>query len=498
MSESPLITPLLQQYQLELQTKLNECFENNEVKGMLHFIEQLGQDIKDEPQLQDLLNLQLLRKLMKHLSSTNPQQVRSSIIILDAIMQRKIIANRLLHQRGAERTMVDLANSLLNLQQQLRHTSLELHIDELLMGLQVKYIDKKQSDLSLLKVALKSFQDNNSLFIKQLQIVLSSCESIIDQYYLFGGHLQELIYEYLLMIRQMEEKQQANFLTQLLGIYERYILDVQYTIQEMQSRTYYIKIEKQMILHQISNMYKSCAQLLNMILVLPEEIILQKRVYLMIKVLYKYIPDLRIALMGPLQLVMRNLSLFLHKDAQEYKEITIFLYQLIHSSDYDDKFKQSLLEDEDLAYLRENKYFSVKALSYVDESQTVPSLRNLNIQAAFPCYAIVQAASIYCYSFMVDKPNSLIFWSFRTLDYDVSFGLFKLLTIEDLGIIDYLNERNGVKSLIKLQRIESHKQPIIGVTVISNPGLYRIVFDNSYSYLRSKQLFYSIHLLETK
>ncbi|CAD8103970.1 unnamed protein product [Paramecium sonneborni] len=266
----------------------------------------------------------------------------------------------------------------------------------------------------------------------------------------------------------------------------------------MQQRTYYIKIEKQMILHQISNMYKSCAQLLNMILVLPEEIGLQKRTYLIIKVLYKYIPGLRIALMGPLQLVMRNLSLFLHKDAQEYKEITIFLYQLIHSSDYDDKFKQSLLEDEDLAYLRENKYFSVKALSYVDESQSVPSLRNLNIQAAFPCYVIIQAASIYSYSFMVDKPNSLIFWSFRTLDYDVSFGLFKLQTIEDLGIIDYLNEKNGVKSLIKLQRIESHKQPIIGVTVISNPGLYRIIFDNSYSYLRSKQLFYSIHLLETK
>lgn len=30
-------------------------------------------------------------------------------------MQRKIIANRLLHQRGAERTLIDLANSLLNL-----------------------------------------------------------------------------------------------------------------------------------------------------------------------------------------------------------------------------------------------------------------------------------------------------------------------------------------------------------------------------------------------
>ncbi|CAD8130563.1 unnamed protein product [Paramecium sonneborni] len=71
-----------------------------------------------------------------------------------------------------------------------------------------------------------------------------------------------------------------------------------------------------------------------------------------------------------------------------------FLVKIKRYQDYDEEFKQSLLDDED-AYLRENKHFSVKALSYVDESQSVPSLRNFKFQEAFPCYAIIQAASIF-------------------------------------------------------------------------------------------------------
>lgn len=41
---------------------------------------------------------------------------------------------------------------------------------------------------------------------------------------------------------------------------------------------------------------------------------------------------------------------------------------------------------------------------------------------------------------------------------------------------DYLSERNGVKCLIKIQRMDCHKQQVTGVTLITNPGFYRIIF----------------------
>ena len=34
------------------------------------------------------------------------------------------------------------------------------------------------------------------------------------------------------------------------------------------------------------------------------------------------------------------------------------------------------------------------------------------------------------------------------------------------------------------------------MTLINIPGYYRIVFDNTYSLWRAKELFYSIHVLE--
>jgi hypothetical protein len=53
----------------------------------------------------------------------------------------------------------------------------------------------------------------------------------------------------------------------------------------------------------------------------------------------------------------------------DLKEPTIFLYCLIHNSEFEESYKDNLRTDEDLRYLRENKYFSVKALSFLEECE---------------------------------------------------------------------------------------------------------------------------------
>ena len=44
----------------------------------------------------------------------------------------------------------------------------------------------------------------------------------------------------------------------------------------------------------------------------------------------------------------------------------------------------------------------------------------------FPNYTIIMAASMFNYSIIVDKPNTIIYWNFKTLEYDLGFGLYKL------------------------------------------------------------------------
>lgn len=95
-------------------------------------------------------------------------------------------------------------------------------------------------------------------------------------------------------------------------------------------RSYWLKVEKQMILAHMHRLYRTLALLLNIVLLMPSEVTLQKRAFYILKVLYRYFPDVRQQLLNPILLCLRNLSLFLPKDTLEFKEATIFLYQLIN------------------------------------------------------------------------------------------------------------------------------------------------------------------------
>lgn len=68
----------------------------------------------------------------------------------------------------------------------MKHSSLELHIDELLLELEIeKDLSHLKQIESSLKVSLKNIVNHND-FIKSIQIALSSCDSIYQQYQLFS------------------------------------------------------------------------------------------------------------------------------------------------------------------------------------------------------------------------------------------------------------------------------------------------------------------------
>jgi hypothetical protein len=144
-----------------------------------------------------------------------------------------------------------------------------------------------------------------------------------------------------------------------------------------ETKAYILKNEKQLMLNN-PFIYHGLAKLLNEILVLPNELSLQLRAFQLIKRLYQYFPQLHPYLKGPIILALKNISLFA-QTTSELKEPTIFVYQLIHKSEYPNEFLQQLQTLEELRYLRENKYFSVKALSYLDDNDQIYNLKNLNI-----------------------------------------------------------------------------------------------------------------------
>ncbi len=51
---------------------------------------------------------------------------------------------------------------------------------------------------------------------------------------------------------------------------------------------------------------------------------------------------------------------------------------------------------------------------------------------------MVNSGTIFCYNVYIEHPNSLLYWIFKTEDYDINFGIYKSSTLkewksEDLG-----------------------------------------------------------------
>ncbi|KAF2366394.1 CRAL-TRIO lipid binding domain [Trinorchestia longiramus] len=87
-------------------------------------------------------------------------------------------------------------------------------------------------------------------------------------------------------------------------------------------------------------------------------------------------------------------------------------------------------------------------------------------------------------TFKVTEPDSVIKWEFETDDYDIAFRVYEE---------DSLND-----PLVPHRRVNSHLVPEEGQVVCPSAGTYVFEFDNSFSYLRAKKLYYSVQMIETK
>ncbi|XP_060077260.1 SEC14-like protein 2 [Ylistrum balloti] len=89
----------------------------------------------------------------------------------------------------------------------------------------------------------------------------------------------------------------------------------------------------------------------------------------------------------------------------------------------------------------------------------------------------------------VNEPDSAIRWQFITEGYDLGFGVYKRTK-------DSRQKANDMEQVIPSQRVNSHIFPEDGSVIIQEPGTYVVRFDNTYSWTRSKKIYYIIEMLE--
>jgi len=83
--------------------------------------------------------------------------------------------------------------------------------------------------------------------------------------------------------------------------------------------------------------------------------------------------------------------------------------------------------------------------------------------------------------------GSVIEWKFKTEGYDIGFKVTLIPNVDDGAA-----EEDREETQIEYSRVDSHKSLQEGSLSCKKPGVYRLLFDNSYSFLKSKVLCYSI------
>lgn len=94
--------------------------------------------------------------------------------------------------------------------------------------------------------------------------------------------------------------------------------------------------------------------------------------------------------------------------------------------------------------------------------------------------AIIKKGEKLCLPFIAPVENSILKWEFRVEGHDIKFGV----TCQDV---------DGTESTpVPVHKIDSHQSSEIGAITCPTPATYTVIFDNAYSYIRSKKLHYSI------
>ena len=172
-------------------------------------------------------------------------------------------------------------------------------------------------------------------------------------------------------------------------------------------------------------------------------------------------------------------------------------------------------------------YFLI-LVGVVDIEKEALRFSDFNLRIGYPSSLEIEAGCIQEKFLEVYHPNSIIYVGYATASNDINFELLLYQSIETVSSMSErvnppqrsdtsktLVSRNHVvstetnfmsedadpdqanfKRIIKIDRIDSSLNPVKIVLFVSEPGTYKIVWDNSFSWFTSKSLRYRFSVLK--
>ena len=268
-------------------------------------------------------------------------------------------------------------------------------------------------------------------------------------------------------------------------------------------KTLYELGEVKNILLKYPKIFSLCVSFLNCLILFEESFKSQYACFLMLKRLYFIFPKKRNELEDLITTALINLLCFNEELVMESKEpYESFLIYLLENGEENikQKLKDRLEKKKDIIKTDYLKIINKNKIEKINVESDIIYVSDFNLNIGCPSNIEIPAGDEEERLIEVKYPNSILYIGFNLPYYDINLHLIKYCPNINNSLSS--KEKNEKKveyedyqyfyEIFKLERIQNAKI----ILFIKSPGIYKVLFDNKYSWFKSKSLRYRCTILK--
>ena len=252
-----------------------------------------------------------------------------------------------------------------------------------------------------------------------------------------------------------------------------------------------------------TTIFSLCKSILDCIILFEESFKSQFACFLMLKRLYFIFPKYRNELEDLITTSLINLIAFDEEVVKESKEpYESFLLYLLENAEENlkTKLKERLLKKKDIIkkdYLNE---LNEKKIEKINVESDIIYISDFNLHIGCPSNIEIAAGEEEQKLIEIKHPNSLLYIGFNLPYYDINFHLIKYCPNINNSLSSKENNEEKIPyednqyfyEIFSLEKKQSAKI----ILFIKSPGIYKVLFDNKYSWFKAKLLRYRCTILK--
>jgi hypothetical protein len=259
------------------------------------------------------------------------------------------------------------------------------------------------------------------------------------------------------------------------------------------------------ILTKCENIFTICNLILNTLSIYETIFDLQFVCYIILKRIYFTFPQFRKQIEDLLAMSLVNLCCFKEPfERESTEECRSFIAFLLNSENTDEDLKTKLrkrMESKGINLDIKNEE-EVKDVEFENLK-----LSDFNLRVGYPSSFDIDAGSEMSRYIEVHEPNSLVYIGFATSANDITLHLLKYVASDEevhqttetesdsLEDEENFTDKGHFQPVLKLDRIDSALTPVKIVMFVKEPGTYKLIWDNSFSWFTGKTLRYRLSVL---